>query len=1267
MLALAAASAGVVIYNTVRGRSESLDDTTAVIEDLRESFDDDRKREERQRLDIQANDLYEDDEPAIHKLGDNVSDRLYLKTKICPSLEARHWHAPLGGASGNAATDIDSTRRLIPPRQATVGGSIVEVKKYNPTLTPVNKNWIESDGSTVILEPTQTTNDCTYRQTSAYLAKDAIAYIVPNPIKGYEGRYRQYGDIRFPLNTFDVTLLATESIARANNRSILASGGYANCVRSGMRPTSVFGELHCGLRFIPLPNNFFLPERLLTGVVGATKRASWQLLSYCAIYDGYIPFEASANGSTVTYQLRNYNKCVVNPEIHRRSCSLASLGLQDPSGSQPLMGFSISGTDSKCTIEEASDKVANMIAIDSATRVSYNELPQYPGTFHCPKWQVGALKVSAQTSTSECGYAISGASLATCNENGLQFKSQSGGDDYCFYEEVKNSGEPCGTDRNFRIDRTTGRGVCRYPVGNISFNWVSTCQGWAAVGEGNPYDHDNNTATPAMPEDSANVYAYYVASTNAYHCSFKNRYTNSSRECLSFGYQPSTVGECEIIDRPFQRPAQYPPTCAVMRAVPYYTSQEQLFSISSLNLAFRNRSSIRGNPDSSVSEELFADVRQTTFPHSTDADKNDFLYDVDNNVLPNINGQLDYWYSRLIKPAVESYVTTGDAYTELWLPSQFPTGNVSLSRTFGVRAEPYGERGYPSAFTRYDASENSPFDFVENRRSPDSINNCDNYTQFYHPIHIEKSSTSEEKYTVGYNDQNKSVVCGTASENFWEPRYYLDIATATGTYSGNHCDSSTAVDAACLASPTGSSLYRECRLIGTDTPFTRPSEIVDSGFDFQNSDIDHSVNTYVKECEDLGYSGGTYELYDYKILSTVGGRYYVDIANLNSNERVDWITPAKSFSNYTNGASAQNYIAYRDIWARSDVRETRIGTSGPQFYLLGGKGVNPENKTGSDAFEAEGGLTWTRYGITEMLNYIQNQSINSTGTDTSKHRSAILQFSNNNNFNARTQRTLITDFTPVPINPDNALSASAGYLAGGGWTADRGTTTNNVYSSTLSLYAPYAELNCELRVPETASESVQAFFRACQSLSSYYETRFSYHKPIEVKDFNVGDVAFPPDGTLPTGDNFGHWRKALIDDSTKHPSLIKYGDASYNPPTYFHIKTDKTNGYFYCEANPTAKKGYGYIERTAQNAPIFPTRPTGTTVSNSACDNLNEVLGITTATSSTTFETISSTMSGSDRQIKDASDIGFIGHKEGPYDYYPCKWRAPFKGNPLAG
>ncbi len=320
-------------------------------------------------------------------------------------------------------------------------------------------------------------------------------------------------------------------------------------------------------------------------------------------------------------------------------------------------------------------------------------------------------------------------------------------------------------------------------------------------------------------------------------------------------------------------------------------------------------------------------------------------------------------------------------------------------------------------------------------------------------------------------------------------------------------------------------------------------------------------------------------------------------------------------------------------------------------------GVNPEN---NGDYEAEGGLTWSRYGISEILNYIQNQSINLNGDDETLHRSAVLRFSNSTNFGARTQSTL-TSFNNAPLNPTEVQGTQAGYVAGGGFSASRGEA-----NSTLTYYAPYAELNCEFRVKDAnASDTdkitpeVEAFFRACQSLGSYFQTRFSYHKPIEVKDFTIEHAEYSTTA-IPDNEFYGHWRKALVDDATKHPSLIKYGDASYKPPTYFHINTNRHNGYFYCEANPKSRQGHG-----VEHGSLLPIREFGSTVSNSDCNRLNQVIGVTSAPNSITFEKVSE-MSQSEREIQNASDLGFIGHKEGPYDFYHCKWRAPFKGNPLA-
>ncbi len=1276
VLALLASATGVIIYNAVRDRSMRLDDTAAVIEEIRKDFEEEREIErmeeerkmeerrmeeerkmeeemkaERQKqivIEIQENRTLENDERLSLVQEDGISDRLYMDVLHCPDFEIRHWHSLIDNGR-----DATPTRLLLPPRKLTSVSPTTNVSKQNPQLTAINQNWIEADGNTIIVSSEQMTTACSYRSTPDSAPKITDISNVPQTIVGNLGTIRQYSDISYNYNAFDLSTLNNATYIRSNIEPALWHG---DCLRSGMyvNKTSIPPRNRSCLLYRS-PSLARLPtDRSETAKIGLTKRSSAHLTSYCAAMGGYIPFEKVAYSAIGTYGAATFSKCIVNPSRHGRTCALYDLGLLDVETSNPLLGFSIAfgSTNSKCTIIEqphsASD--AKKAAVTSTSRAEYALLHVNP---NCPDWKLetenieGTDQAPTPSRLPICSYDITGANAQVCANFGLAFDTRFG--NFCFYVYTRlgvihdvrffygsTSAMLCEGFNEFKIDKTTGRGTCERRLGDISRAWHLRCTGWAYTASVN-YDHDNDPNSPMVADDDSSVYAYYSAETKTYHCSFKNRYLNSARECLSFGYSPGELGECEVVDWRTYNPAPYAPTCAVFRAVPYYTSQEQLFSISSLNLAFRNNSS-RNVANSSLGVST-----------NNDASSNDFLYDNDNNVLPNINNQLSYYYNRLIKPAVESYLTSGDRHTELWLPSQFPTGNVSLSRTFS-------QQGYPAATSPPDFTESRPLDFVYNRRSPNPISNCDDYKQFYHPIHIEKSSATTETYTAGYNDNDKSVVCGTDSKNFWEPRYYLDVITSGTSYTGNYCDSSTT---ACPTPPTGSKLYRECSLVGTDTAFTRPAEKPNSTFDYQNNNIDAPINSYVKECEDLGYSGGTYELYDYELLPKISGQNYVALSQLSSNEPVDWVAPANSFRNYTPSEHANTSLGYRDFWVRSDARQTRISTSGPQFYLLGGQGINPENKATANRFEAEGGLVWSRYGIAEMLNYINTQNITSSGENT---REAVLRFSNSTDFGARTQSAL-TSFTNAPLDPATPTGTQAGYVAGGGFSASRGGA-----DSTLTYYAPYAELNCEFRVPVTASANVQAFFRACQSLGSYFFTRFSYHKPIEVKPFNVSDITFPSGGRLPTGENFGHWRANLLTESggAKHPSLIKYGDATYKPPTYFHINTDRNNGYYYCEANPSEILGYGDINPALQRSLPLPKRTTGTTAENTDCDRLNAILGITTSASSTTFETISE-MSGTEAQIKAASDIGFIGHKEGPYDFYPCKWRAPFKGNPLAG
>ncbi len=465
------------------------------------------------------------------------------------------------------------------------------------------------------------------------------------------------------------------------------------------------------------------------------------------------------------------------------------------------------------------------------------------------------------------------------------------------------------------------------------------------------------------------------------------------------------------------------------------------------------------------------------------------------------------------------------------------------------------------------------------------------------------------------------------------------------------------------------------------------------------------MNTYIKECRDIGYSRGDTGLYDYKVLprgsdgqirvslvlepssANQGGTVGISSQNAKggflpitifgsdpaptrilpilsptlirpaSNIRI-YIYPSISGGVLSGGTQKVDQIKWYDMWVRSDARETRINNgAGPFFYIF-----------------SEAGLNWTRYGISEMLNYVDTRTLTNTSGD-STVRSAVLKFANDDNFGARDFSTVNTNFTNVPFNPamSGSTNTKAGYFGGNGWTNSRaypeavgtGTAQNPQHPigtrSNLTRYSPYGEQKCEFRVPTTASSQVQAFFRACQQLGTYFPTRFSYHKPIEVKTFASADVTFPADGSLPDSGNFGHWRSGLLTENggAKHPSLIKYGDTSYNPPTYFHLETDRDNGYFYCEANPG---------RSTEAGVITASRKIGTTASNADCQMLNDALvdvnGSAANPGSTTFEQVSK-MSSSQQRVA-ASALGFVGHKEGPHDYYHCKWRAPFIGNPLA-
>ncbi len=1179
--------------------------------------------------------LLESDEEGEVITGDEISDVRYLATNICPDLETRHWHSTISDGR-----DVDPTRTLYPPNGLYEGRTprAVRPEGGNPTLIPFNSNWIEADGHTVILSPTisnRGTGRCSYKGTDDYSAQISDVSHLVTYISAPIGRY---GGLR--------PLVFTE----------LSPLRYSDCLRSGLSPVSERELTTCELHFASSADTH--SERTETAIVGAARRASWQLLSYCALAGGFIPFVPISHISNDTYEKTNFNRCVVRPEQTNRTCTFVGLGLYDPDRQRAFSGISVIGTEKWCEITETSKEVGKLTVDSTATRVSYVPLPA-PARGACLTWRTTGRATTLSPEprgTSgglpECVYMTSSASASYCASLGLKLKRESSS---CAYQ-VATPNPEC--PERFLISRETGEAKCVEPLGTVSSRWERVCLGWDNT---NSTRYESNGSTTL--DDGSNVYAYYSSSTDTYRCSFKNRYANSIRECLSFGYLPSdNVGECEVVGRRTYNPRPYPPTCAVTRATPYHTSQEQLWSISRLDLAFRARSAYRNSttltdrPSSPTVTNWVPDpFVLPPIAINPNPDNNGFIYDYNFNVAPNINKQLPYYYSRIIKPAVESYLTTGARYNELWLPSQFPTGNVSWSRTFG-------QNGYPTKFSKEDPMEASTIDFLYNRRSPNPINNCDDYKQFYRPIHIEKSSASRQEYTVGYNDQDRSVVCDSASaQNFWEPRYYLDALSSDSTYpSGSYCGSGTTT---CAGRKVGTNLYRECGLSGTDTPFIRPSESSDSSFNFQNQDINHSINTYVKECEDIGYTGGDTELFDYQTLERLAtGRISVDLSRVRySSSLPGLVAPVNTeFFNYhphindvsfninpRNHVDLSNpFIWYHDMWVRSDTRMNKIDATSPQFYLLNSFGGVPSEP------DEEGGLTWTRYGISEMLNYIQNQNLASVGGVSS--RSAVLRFPDTRNFNQRTQR-ILQDFRALN-NPADPSSWRVGYFSGGGFSASRGGTSSN-----LTHYAPYAEQQCAFRVPDGASEEVQAFFRACQSLSTYFPTRFSYHKPIEVKDFNVADVAYSTN-SVPADDNYGHWRAGLLTErgGSKHPSLIKYGDARYKPPTYFHLKTDRTNGFYYCEANPYRGQEAGVI-------PVAATRTSAQTymVDNTACDLLNQAIGTSSAGSSTTFETISK-MSNNEAEIKASSALGFVGHKEGPYDYYHCKWRAPFKGNPLA-
>ncbi len=1222
VLALAAAAAGVVIYNAVRSRANTLDEIASVVEGVEESFDRARRIERQLIPDRLADRLFEGDEPETTIKGDGISDVFYLAEGVCPNLETRHWHSTIDNGRDTDSTEqnrdaTDNPADRVPKKlypQVKQRGGLIANSPYrsNPTITTVSKNWIEADGSTVILSPIYASDRCSYKATDDYTShiSDLSMYYKADGSPSFVTTAANY--------TNDLPLLKFTALSPLR---------YSDCLRSGLTPVSILEKSTCELHFKALTVNN--SERINTGSVGAVQRASWQLISYCAIKGGFIPFVPIPSTVRETYETTNFNQCVVSLEDTDRTCSLAGLGLRDSiSETTPLQGFYVSGIDQRCTITETS-RVPSMVAVDGTTRISYTPLPS-PAPEACVYWRVEEKNYFGSRFGSECQYTPKFTiTKESCEAVGLKLKVKIP-ESACYYK-VTDQNPEC--PEIFKVNRETGKAQCQEPLGNVPAQWERVCLGWQ-----NTISTVYNERGTAVSDDLSSVYAYYSSDTDTYRCSFKNRHTNGARECLSFGYEPgATAGECEVIGRRSYNPRPYAPTCAVMRATPYHTSQDQLFSITGLELAFRNRGSISGASPSDITPAI---------KNNTTPDSNDFFYDYNRNVFPNINSQLPYYYDRIIKPAVESYLTSGTRYTELWLPSQFPTGNVSVSRTFG-------QNGYPSKTSKDDPTETSPVDFVYSRRSPSALNNCDDYKQFYRPLHIEKSSSSTETYTVGYNDQNKSLICGTTDKNFWEPRYYLDVLTTQTSYpAGNHCPSSTTV---CAGKKTGTNLYRECGLVGTDTSFTRPAEISNSAFDFQNDDKSHPINTFVKECQDIGYTKGDTELFDYKdYASALPKRSNIDedgievippgsytgsiVADSLILPTKHWVSPAReiiqTYHDRTSSPSARDQLRFHyNFWVRSDAREDNLNPE-TLFYLL-----------------TDEGLKWTRYGLTEMLNHIQSQTLS--------NKDAVLRFSNSANFNARNHSSVFA-FQAL-WNPDMPSAGNAGYFSGGGFGAHRGGASSN-----LTYYAPYSEQTCEFKVQMTASAQVQAFFRACQSLGTYFPTRFSYHKPIEVKNFAAESIIFRTDGTLPTQDNFGHWRSALLTEESngvkhKHPSLIKYGNANYNPPTYFHLKTDRSNGYFYCEANPDRGTEAGKITATRTSANTY-------TVNNSACQKLNDALvdtdGKVAKPNSTSFETISE-MSSNSADIEAASALGFVGHKEGPYDYYPCKWRAPFKGNPF--
>ncbi len=1151
VLALAAATAGVIIYNVVRDRGSDLDTSTAsAISGIKTSFDSavpNLGREGGGNQVVSPPMAEEDDETAPtlnaqNELEAGMSYDLYLATKICPNLETKLWYAKI--ASGK-----DTLER---------------------------KNPIESAGENVTLSPKTTATGCEYQSTDHGIYETAAQ------------------------KTAGVSALSSDGTSTATT----------TCIRPSLKKLTAKNT--CKLSFSGTATSG------VADVIGIGNRASWQLISYCAIKGGYLPqVETSA---TVTYATTsNYNKCVFKDSSNCTQNAQNRLGFEIDSTA--VTNISVTATDSVCTVSETARPSANTVSIgvemtagDKKNEASYTALPT-PSA--CPKWGETGTKLTAETPfvANKCSYTTT-----DCATKGLK----ADGAGKCAFT-VSTATPECPTI--FRVDKTSGERSCQRKVGEVSLNFYTICGGWASTA-GPTFDHDNDGGTtPAVAEQSSEVYAYYDTTNQTYHCSFKNRFTNSARECQSFGYIPKAGGECEYVVGTTFNPRPYRPKCPEIRALPYKTSQEQLWSLTNMNLVERG-----GTASSPVASKPYFVSRTGSY-----------LY-------PNIQQQVDEWYNHLQAPAIAA-LDSSHQYNELWYPTDYPTGNVIRSQTYSTTG--FGKPITTTATARTDfgtadgtyllsaSTGESSSGYIPNYLAPDATDAaCDQYKQFHHAVNFEqrpstghgRPSTATKEWILGFNNGTRLESCkntGNGNLNInsnsttvvWEPRYYLDVATTGNLPTSHHCK----IDPTGLGTGTGrltnshcqviGTVYKECALIGSDGSFSRPSDAIP---DKPSNSLTNAENAYIKACTDYGYhSGSTPNLFDIK---GVGGTADPLSTSFNSVGLSD--TNIRTTYGLSKAPNTNQYGLLNVSWVRSDINTATLKAW----------------KTGTK---------YLGFGVGEIWQYI-------TGTGsgaTPQLRTALNYNSGGSN-------------STFPLTNHNYLEIATGRNIAFDYTRIHGTNGGSHWP----LYMPSTEEQCEFKVPTTASATERGFFQACQALSTYFPVRLSYHKPIETKNFSVTSVSYTLtlnsttkqlSSSLPGGE-YGHWRSALT--GTKDPALAKYGSASYNSPTYFHIKTNASNGYHYCEANPVVTTTNPVLPMTAKAGVYTATKVPGTTVANSKCKLLNDVLGITT-TSSKTFEAVSEAAEATTNGAATVSAEGFVGHKEGPRDYYPCKWIAPFRGN----